>query len=98
MDLSPRNYIEPAQAAADRAGVDWQMRASELFLWVLRRSGKPMLCEEVAATVHPMGLPKAPDQRAWGAVTTRLARQRFIERVGYAPAHDGAPKSLWKAA
>ena len=96
--IPTRDYHAPAQAAADRAGMDWQERAAELFMWVLRRSERPMLCEEIAATVHPMGLPQAPDQRAWGAVTSRLARQKLIVRVGYAPAHDFAPKSLWRAA
>jgi hypothetical protein len=99
MDLLPRDHIPFANAAADHAGPDWQERAEGIFMFCLYASNKPMLCEEIVqAAREDFSLPDAPDNRAWGAIAARLARQKKIVRVGYAPAHDASPKSLWRAA
>lgn len=100
--IQARDYLPHATAAAnhaDRVTPDWQERAAELFLKYMPVVGHHVLCEEVTRLVHGLGgLPDAPDSRAWGAVVARLARQGKIVRVGYQPAADGSPKSVWRAA
>jgi hypothetical protein len=95
MDLSPRNYIEPAQAAADACGEDWKERAEELFCWVLEKADKPLLSEVVASVAYGMGLPRPREPRAWGGITLALSRRKEIQPGPPERDHRGSFKTTW---
>lgn len=100
--IEARDYVphaERAHAHAERKVDDWGSRAADLFVACAKHMGCPILTEEAAlfARVHG-ALPDPPDGRAWGAVVRKLKTAGRIRSVGYAPAHDASPKSLWVAA
>src|SRR5215469_17504868 len=68
---------------------DWRERADYSLLFFARtRGGKSFLAEDWIEWARAAGLPDPPDGRAYGPVVQRLARQKLIKWVGYAPANS----------
>jgi len=93
-----------AAAHAGRVHSDWSDRAFDFFrdhVATLDRRAR-FMAEDVRAAAEAAGMPAPPDARAWGAVTSRAARERIIKRVGYGPQRSAgchmAPKSIWSRA
>lgn len=87
-----------AAAHADKTVPDWSALAEA----VMDRASIEMnsFTTEEVRTLYGDLLPEPPDKRAWGAVATKLARARKIERVGFVKAKSrtvhGMYVSLWK--
>lgn len=61
-------------------------------------SGSSWTMENCRVWATHVGLPEAPEARAWGAVTQKAIRQGIIRKTGqYAPAasSNGSPKPLY---
>lgn len=91
-------------SSAAHAGSEWVESAVHYVAWYFRVpefKGLPQPCtiEQLRAWATSKGLPLAPDERAWGAVTRAAIRQGVIEPTGgYAPARssNGSPKRLYR--
>jgi hypothetical protein len=93
---------DTAAAHADRVtGGEWTARAWDFFMdFAVRQKGEPFMTEDVRAKAERYwAVPKAPDQRAWGAIVKRASKAGLIRHVGYAPNKSpnchGSPKSVW---
>lgn len=93
-------------AAMNRAeigsGDHWQGAASDALIDFLDtlRIGDEFKTEDVRFWAYLMGLDEAKDNRAWGPVISRAAREKLIVKVGYAPAVTGhcRPMPVWSKA
>lgn len=90
---SPR-WVEHAYAAA--------CVFTDLSKWA-GAPGADFLAEDIRAFAEANGVPRAPDERAWGAVILRLSRDGVIRKTGeYRPMKNPAshcnPKAVWTAA
>ena len=104
--------IERAVNRADRACPFWSDEAYEHLLDFCMLLKLPeakefglshrtsFLAETVRDFAEKRGLVPPPDERSWGAVMRRAARNNLIRRIGYAPARSSnlSPKCLWVAA
>jgi len=86
---------DEAVAHAVRALPGWKDKA---LAWVDEYAQRTdyFLMEECRLYAEERGLPRAPDGRAWGAVAIDARQRKIIAPAGYAPAHDGSPKTLWR--
>lgn len=91
-----------AQDAADHSDrkvrPDWTEAAIQHLVAFGGRFDDGFLVEEIREHAERAGFPRAPDQRAWGGAVVEARRRGLIRRVGYLPAHDGSPKSVWTLA
>lgn len=98
IDFAKARRDDGIQRAGDHAGDAWKKAARGYLLEYLshRRRGDDFLAEMVRDFAVGLALP--PDGRAWGAVFQSAARERLIEKVGYAPAKSSnlSPKVLWR--
>lgn len=92
---------EGAKRAADHADreiSDWSDRAYSILM-SYPDGGEPFMTEDVRQYADKVGLPRAPDQRAWGHVIRRATRASKLKLVGYAPMKspncNANPKSVW---
>jgi hypothetical protein len=69
-----------AELAGDNAGEDWKEDALAAFI-SHARAHKFFTTEEVRLTNPDLPLP--PDNRAWGAVARRAAKDGIVESVGW---------------
>lgn len=80
---------------------DWKDRALKFFLdFAKKQDGYPfMVCEVIASAGPDLA---APDERAWGYVAQRAARQGLVVRCGYSLRTMGkshsSPRAVWKLA
>lgn len=90
--------------AADHADAvvgGWSDAAYQFLLdFVGANRDENFMTERVRLLAEASGLALPPDNRAWGAVTSRAVRQGLIRRVGYAPAQTGhcRPMPVWRKA
>lgn len=62
--------------------------------------GKSFLTEHLRAWAESAGIVEpAANERAWGAVMRRAAKEGLIQKIGYAPSASSnlSPKTLWFA-
>lgn len=93
--------MERAASRAERTTPGWRDEALALLVrFAALDAGGPFLGEEARAFAYTSGLPKPPDERAWGAIFNAAARRGLIARAGFAPATSshGSPKPLWRRA
>jgi len=97
-----RRAVGIARAAdkADRDHEGWQDEAvSAVRKYLAQHPGRQFLAEDVRAWCEAMGIIDAPEnERAWGAVMRRAAKDGYICKIGYAPARSSnlSPKVLWE--
>jgi hypothetical protein len=93
-DIGIERAVEHADHAVD-GWSDWALEAVRQY--ASRHPDDPFLTEDVRDWAWKRGLPKAPDDRAWGAVMQRARRAGYIGNVGYRSARSSnlSPKILW---
>lgn len=89
-----------AASHADRTTADWTSEAEILFKLHARFHPEGFMTEDVRAWAVKLGFTSPPDNRAWGYVAKSLARQGYIEAIGYGKQRSatchGSPKTIWK--
>lgn len=89
--------MQRAADHAERVTDGWQ-DAALAHLRSFAATHDRFLIEDVVVASKGI-VPTAPDSRAWGAVVLRAARERIIEKCGYAPARTSncSIKPIWRA-
>ena len=91
-----------AASHADRVHDDWTKTAAIVFKLYAKFHPNGFMTEDVRVWSDKLGLPKPPDQRAWGAVASRLAKEGYIKPAGYEKQRSAtchrSPKTVWKLA
>lgn len=89
---------------ADAVHEQWSDRAFAMlidYIDLIGGSGNEFTSEMVRFYADSQGLPRPPDQRAWGAVMVRAARSGVCKKIGWATATDPRvhfnPVTLWEA-
>ncbi len=86
---------------ADRDREGWSADALEAVrLYAAAHQGEQFLTEAVRQwCVELQFIEPAENERAWGAVMRRAAKDGLVRKVGYAPSHSSnlSPKTLWQA-
>jgi hypothetical protein len=94
--------IAKAADHANRERPEWTVKATEFFIHFVQQAVGPFMTEDVRRAAELNGLPLPPDRRAWGAVTSEVAKRKVIKRIGYGPQTTTgchmAPKSIWRKA
>lgn len=85
---------------ADRVSDGWSDNAYQ-FLRVYAQACPEFMTEQLRVWAHDEGLPKPPDNRAWGAVVNRAVRDGIIvrdrfENIRIPPSHS-RPMPVWKS-
>lgn len=83
--------IQGATLAADKAERDdagWKDKAWELLLKYLDIKHTPFQCEDFRAWAYENGLNKPNNERAFGAMFIKAAREKLIVRHGYGPTEN----------
>jgi hypothetical protein len=88
--------MQSSAAHAERVTPGWGEQAREIVKTIPRDCHFTM--ERAREWCYARGLPVPPEQRAWGAVTTKLLRDGDIEAHGWAPAASshGSPKRTYR--
>ncbi len=93
------DMAERAGAAADRAVERWCANAAEKLRTFARAQGG-VWTVEMARSVLDSELPRPPDLRAWGKVTTMAKAAGYIEQVPRmffpAASSNGAMKAVYR--
>ena len=85
---------------ADRMQPGWGARAYDAFAQAAKEATKPFTIEQIREQIAQMGIEPPTDQRAYGQIVLRAARDKVIRKTGdFAPARSshGSPKPLWIA-
>lgn len=90
--------IRRAVEHANRDIEGWSEHAVTIVRCFALTRKEPFLAEEVRQYAETLEFPRAPDQRAWGAVMKQAAKRGHIRMAGFRLAMDGSPKSAWEAA
>lgn len=100
IDFARARRDDGIQRSGDHAGDRWKRSARGYLLEFLTVRPSPFLAEDVREFAEVRGLEAPPDGRAWGAVMRAAARDRLIDKVGYAPARSSnlSPKVQWRRA
>ena len=95
--------INAAEAHANHSHADWSAQAYS-FLFehceLVKSTGiKTFIVEDVREYARERGFSSPTDERAWGGIVKRAARNGLIMRIGYCPAKSSnlSPKCLWAA-
>lgn len=83
---------------ANRDVEGWSEHAITIVRCFALMRDEPFLAEDVREYAQTLEFPRAPDQRAWGAVMKQAAKRGVIRMAGFRLAKDGSPKSAWEAA
>lgn len=93
--------MQMAVERADRDQAGWSEKALDAVrLFVAKHRGEQFLAEAIREWCEQAQVVKAPsNERAWGAVMRRAAKEGCVRKVGYAPSHSSnlSPKTLWQA-
>lgn len=99
-DLGHAGALRAAKHA-DWVEASWQAKAHGLLMRFLGGSGS-FQCQHVINYAKHHDFPAPPDDRAWGMVMLRAARQGIIYKVGYEPSislrQHGRPCAVWRKA
>lgn len=86
---------------ADRDQEGWSTDAMvAVRTYVALHRGQSFLAEQLRAWAESTGIVAAAEnERAWGAVMRRAAKEGLIQKIGYAPSASSnlSPKTLWFA-
>lgn len=89
-----------AASHADNVNGDWSELAEILFKLHARLHPEGFMTEDVRVWAVKLGFTEPPDNRAWGYIAKSLARQGYIEAIGYGKQRSatchGSPKTIWK--
>jgi hypothetical protein len=82
---------------------DWFDKASVMMLLFMKQNpGKAFMAEQVRAWAEDCGMPKPPDNRAWGGVFISASKANVIRSIGYKRQESAtchcSPKNVWKKA
>lgn len=96
-DLGVKRAVDHANSVE----AEWSGQALGMLTAYAATRDEPFLIESARRWAEAHGLPKPPDDRAWGSVTrcARSKRHRVIERVEGATATGSinkSPKPLWR--
>lgn len=83
--------VHGAATAAEHAGEDWissALRHAREFLALVGETGGRFQATNIRAFAEMMGLPPAPDSRAWGHIMRHLKRDGLIVAAGVGRSHD----------
>lgn len=87
-------------ASADDAHANWSATAYLTLRAFVRRREHAFTAENVRAFATEKGLPDCHDDRAWGPVLRRAAKEGLIRKTGYRQAEGRAchmhPVTLWR--
>jgi hypothetical protein len=99
-ELGAEASMTVAASHADRESLDWTNFAEELFILYAIQHPDGFMTEEVRVWAGKLGFDAPPDNRAWGYVARKCARNGHIEATGYAKQKSatchGSPKTIWK--
>lgn len=92
---------EGIASSANHAETDapgWSDRAYKTIRLMASFTTTEWTMEQARAACYACGLDKPAEERAFGAVTQRLIRDRIIEPVGFAKAasSNGSPKRTYR--
>lgn len=94
--------MQRAADRADRVNDGWTLTAYSNLVALARahKLSEPMLGEDIRKLAYDAGLPRPPDERAWGAVFLRARKAGLMVPVGHGQAKSShlSPKPLWRAA
>lgn len=89
-----------AASHADRKNGEWTEQATVIFKLYAKFHYDGFMTEDVRIWADKLGFPHPPDQRAWGIVATKLAREGYITATGYGKQRSASchrsPKTIWK--
>lgn len=95
--------IARATQAANRRNAGWSEDAfTAAKLYIDEARGREFMAEDVRSFAErALGLPVAPDARAWGGVMAKVAKLGFVRRVDFRPSANPQahkrPTAVWKA-
>lgn len=99
-DLGAQAGMMVATAHANRVSAGWSDDAEELFVLYAIQHPSGFMTEDVRAWAEKLGFASPPDNRAWGTVARKVARDGHIYAAGYSKQKSatchGSPKTLWK--
>jgi len=91
-----------AASHADRESNDWSTSAQELFEMYAMQHPDGFMTEEVRVWAEKLGFHPPPDNRAWGFIAKKMAREGVVVAAGFAKQRSatchGSPKTVWKKA
>jgi len=89
-----------AASHAERESMGWADFAEELFVLYAIQHPDGFMTEDVRVWAVKLGFNAPPDNRAWGYVARKVARDGHIYAVGYSKQKSatchGSPKTIWK--
>lgn len=92
--------IKRAADHADRENEGWTTDGyTMLHRYMRAHKGAAFMAEDVREWATKRGMRKPPDNRAWGLIFQRAAREFVIKSLGWrtqsSPNCHGSPKNLW---
>lgn len=93
--------MQRAVDAADGRVPKWSEVAYQFVrLYAQQHRGERFIGRDITQAAKAYGLESPASEKAWGAVLQRAARERVIERVGYAqdPNRHASPVPQWVSA
>lgn len=99
-ELGAEAGMAVAASHADRETLDWTHFAEELFILYAIQHPDGFMTEDVRVWAGKLGFDAPPDNRAWGYVAKKVARDGHIVATGYSKQKSatchGSPKTIWK--
>lgn len=91
--------IKQALDHADAEEPGWSDKAYDHLISYINKVDEPFQTEQVRAFAEDRGLPKPPDNRAWGGVIQKAVKRNIIKGIGFAPTKNpishGRPMVIW---
>jgi hypothetical protein len=91
-----------AASRANRKNDEWTQEATIIFKLYAKFHHDGFMTEDVRIWADKLGFPHPPDQRAWGFIASRLAKEGYIKSDGYGKQRSAnchrSPKTIWKLA
>jgi len=89
-----------AASHAEREADGWSHQAGELFVLYAIQHPDGFMTEEVRLWAEKLGFDLPPDNRAWGYVAKKAAKEGHVYAAGFAKQRSstchGSPKTIWK--
>jgi hypothetical protein len=89
--------MKTAAGHAERIEPSWSKRA---LSFIMEYSEQTFMVEEVREWAYRCGLPRPPNERAWGGVVSKARKEGLIRHVGFRsvtnPKAHRTPASVWR--
>lgn len=90
--------IKKAEAAGNRAGIEWKNKAYDAFV-EYAKNHQTFTVEQVIS--DSFNVPNPPDKRAWGSIAIKAKKNGIVENAGWTRSLNknkhGIPVALWKS-